>query len=83
MWESGLSCDTCDGAAMKIVVTEQLKKELTKYQLRYRCGECVFFMSGTGQYAGQCVHGWPNERQRDQSPHIDDSHHLCKDFELL
>lgn len=45
---------------MRVPLTEELLREIEGYSLRSACGDCLYYLEGSGA----CLHHWPNDEQR-------------------
>lgn len=64
---------------MRVPLTDALRRDLERHQLRWACVHCAHVIESTGA----CAHGWPNEDQR-RFPLPEGATELpiCKEFEL-
>ena len=62
---------------MRIPLTDQLRAEAERFQLRSACRDCIYHVDR----ADRCAHEWPDELQK-RWPLEGREVGFCKEFEL-
>jgi hypothetical protein len=64
---------------MRSRVDARLREEVARFELRYSCEHCAYFVSERGA----CAHGYPNAEHRLRELTQASELVFCKEFELV